>query len=120
MFSVYNTLSFHTFSISEFLEFFRCKVCDKAFSQSGPLQVHLKIHDGVKPHLCDICGKKFRHKCNLVHHKDRHHDIKKFKCGERGCTMGFCSKSESPYVYMYHQSTQFNRAVIKCSTTSIL
>lgn len=77
------------------IEFFSCKTCGKAFTQSGPLVVHEKIHENVYPHLCDVCGKSFRQKSNLKLHKERHNDIKKFKCGEKDCTMAFCSKSKS-------------------------
>jgi len=48
-------------------------VCDKAFRQSGQLNVHKRIHTNEKPFECDVCDKAFRHSGNLKRHKRTQH-----------------------------------------------
>lgn len=38
---------------------------------------HLKIHSGLKPHMCDLCGRSFPLKSYLMAHKRRNHSEKK-------------------------------------------
>ncbi|XP_074655717.1 vascular endothelial zinc finger 1-like [Tubulanus polymorphus] len=49
-----------------------CEICHKHFSCSGNLRTHEKLHTGIKPFVCPICGKAFsqissaelRHQCH--------------------------------------------------------
>ena len=38
---------------------FSCNVCDKSFSEGAKLIIHMRVHAGEKPYLCDICKKFF-------------------------------------------------------------
>ncbi|CAJ2503085.1 Uu.00g104790.m01.CDS01 [Anthostomella pinea] len=38
---------------------FPCPHCDRTFTQTGPLNRHQLIHTGERPHMCELCGKKF-------------------------------------------------------------
>lgn len=40
---------------------FKCTRCHWAFKKFCNLQSHLQTHTGLKPHVCDICGKAYSH-----------------------------------------------------------
>jgi uncharacterized Zn-finger protein len=51
---------------------FVCKICGKAFNQSGCLNRHNRTHTGIKPFSCEICKKSFSQKSNLKVHSKIH------------------------------------------------
>ncbi|KAI8899295.1 hypothetical protein BC833DRAFT_506857, partial [Globomyces pollinis-pini] len=76
--------------------------CTRAFSTSGHLSRHIKIHTGDKPHECLIsnCSKRFSRKDSMIHVKihtgDRPHE-----CLIQGCARRFTRKDSM----MLHFST---------------
>ena len=48
---------------------FQCQYCDKAFPFKSRLDRHVLAHTGETPFHCDICGKGFKQKRNMLCHK---------------------------------------------------
>lgn len=38
---------------------YKCTYCDRAFTQSNDLTLHIRRHTGDKPYVCGICGDRF-------------------------------------------------------------
>ena len=60
-----------------------CEFCEKTFAFPIDLKRHIKsIHNAVKDHNCDICGKSFKTAAKLVTHTDYSHPVpgRMFKC----------------------------------------
>ncbi len=49
-----------------------CNVCGKDFSQSSNLRQHMQMHKGEKPYSCGVCGKEFSRSSNLKQHMQIH------------------------------------------------
>ena len=47
---------------------FHCLECPKTFKLAKALHKHMKVHSGVKEHVCSYCGVAFRHRYNLRRH----------------------------------------------------
>ena len=53
---------------------YECSTCGKAFSTSGSLAVHMRVHSGERPHKCSTCGKAFSQASSLAVHERLHVD----------------------------------------------
>ena len=48
------------------------------FRSTGKLTVHQRLHTGVKPYKCDMCGKNFREPSQLAVHLRVHNGEKQY------------------------------------------
>ena len=73
----------HRFKISYI---WRYEGWDKEFTKTWNLLDHVRMHEGIKPFMCELCGKTFTQKGNLKKHKIVQHSTesleerKKFRC----------------------------------------
>ena len=51
---------------------YKCTTCDKQFSYSSSLKIHMMKHTGEEPYTCATCDKKFRSNQNLKVHMRIH------------------------------------------------
>ncbi|XP_053668267.1 zinc finger protein 501 [Anopheles marshallii] len=70
----------------------KCHVCDQRFRSQNRLDGHIRVHQGLKPALCKICGKDFSDWRNLKRHNAEKHlmlDRGNFRCDYEGCNLSF-------------------------------
>lgn len=62
----------------------QCKVCDKTFTTTTKLNMHIRVHSGCKPFKCKECPKTFAQQFNLKRHELVHLPFserpKKYQC----------------------------------------
>lgn len=46
-----------------------CQVCGKVLQSRHHLDIHLRSHSNVKPYMCLICGRSYKHNKDLRKHK---------------------------------------------------
>ncbi|XP_075538286.1 uncharacterized protein LOC142572805 [Dermacentor variabilis] len=67
---------------------FECEYCGKVFGRSNVLAMHLRLHTGERPYLCQHCGLTFRNPTNLKYHTVNMH-TKNYAVSCPICSRGF-------------------------------
>lgn len=67
---------------------FECEYCGKVFGRSNVLAMHLRLHTGEQPYLCQHCGLTFRNPTNLKYHTVNMH-TKAYAVSCPICARGF-------------------------------
>lgn len=86
-----------------------CKIdYNKAGFNKGSFRQHLITHYAIKPFICDVCGKDFAKKTNLVFHIRSHTGEKPFRCK-------ICEKKFSlSHSVISHMKLHTNERPYKC------
>lgn len=62
---------------------YKCKYCDASFKQKVHLDTHTRQHEGLRPYICERCGKAYHCKSVLKSHINRYHlRLKPHKCDQ--------------------------------------
>lgn len=88
---------------------YKCEECHKAFFTRQELEAHSRVHSGLKPFVCNQCGKNFAR----VHHLRRHID-----CVHRNRKDG--SKKETRQHHQQQQIVPANEEPATTTTTTTL
>ncbi|XP_034048783.1 zinc finger protein Gfi-1b [Thalassophryne amazonica] len=84
---------------------YHCITCDKVFSTSHGLEVHVRrSHSGTRPFHCNICRKTFGHAVSLEHHMNVHSQEKSFEC--KMCGKSFKRSSTLSTHLLIHSDTR--------------
>ncbi|XP_035598098.1 gastrula zinc finger protein XlCGF17.1-like [Oncorhynchus keta] len=71
---------------------FLCMFCNKGFSCLQKVEVHQRIHTGVKPYSCTQCHMRFAQAGTLKRHQRVHTGVKPFSCTQ--CNMRFAQAGD--------------------------
>ena len=91
---------------------FTCHVCGKQFRVQALLSRHVReVHDRIKNHACDICGRRFANSTARNDHRRIH-------TGERPCVCQLCGKAfktkASLFVHSKFHSNVFPHSCPHC------
>ena len=70
----------------------KCELCGKTYPprRRTDYTLHMMLHENNKPHVCEVCGKKFIRWTTLRNHKRIHTGEKPFKCDY--CPLSFVTR----------------------------
>ncbi|XP_070972035.1 uncharacterized protein [Oncorhynchus clarkii lewisi] len=71
---------------------FLCMFCNKGFSCPQKVEIHQRVHTGVKPYSCNQCHMRFAQAGNLKRHQMVHTGVKPFSCPQ--CPMCFAQAGD--------------------------
>nr|XP_029543075.1 oocyte zinc finger protein XlCOF20-like [Oncorhynchus nerka] len=87
---------------------FLCMFCKKGFSCPHNVEIHQRIHTGVKPYSCTQCHMRFAQAGNLKRHQRVHTGVKPFSCTQ--CHMRFAEAGD----LKRHQSVHTGEKPYSC------
>ncbi|XP_067007151.2 zinc finger protein 813 isoform X2 [Anabrus simplex] len=56
----------------EYWDRFKCQTCQRPFRDAQALHNHQQLHTGIKPHVCDLCGRTYNRHANMLKHRKLH------------------------------------------------
>ena len=74
-----------------------CEQCGKKFFLRDDLRTHARIHTGLKPYSCNICGKTFKH----ISHRNRHQNT-----NHTGITLYLFDRIDKIMYFSTHPNTE--------------
>ncbi len=92
--------------IEETTDLYKCNECEKDFSTSHGLEVHVRrTHSSeLRPYPCDLCSKTFSHALSLAQHRTIHTQERCFQC--KLCGKSFKRSSTLSTHLLIHSDTR--------------
>ncbi len=84
---------------------YECDVCEKSFSRSDTLKEHMRTHTNEKPYECDVCEKRFTQSSNLKVHMRIHTNEKPYECDVCEKRFRYSHVLQSPHAYSHERET---------------
>jgi uncharacterized Zn-finger protein len=86
--------------------FYKCNQCEKDFSTSHGLEVHVRrTHSSeLRPYSCEFCSKTFGHALSLAQHRTTHTQERCFQC--KTCGKSFKRSSTLSTHLLIHSDTR--------------
>ncbi|XP_042310611.1 zinc finger protein 436-like isoform X2 [Sceloporus undulatus] len=98
---------------------YKCVVCGEGFCSMSKLYRHERIHMVDKPFHCEICGKSFAVKSTLTRHQMLHQAERPYMCSH--CEKGYVQRSHlARHHYKAHPEVPFNPVKAKSMPATIL
>lgn len=88
-FTQHSTRSFHERTHSDEMPHM-CAVCGRRFKHAVGVHLHMSVHTGYKPHQCASCPMMFRRSCDLQRHSRVHSAERPYAC--QMCQKSFKTK----------------------------
>ncbi|PSN43378.1 hypothetical protein C0J52_17978, partial [Blattella germanica] len=79
-FRVQALLSRHVREVHDRIRNHACDICGRRFANSNARNDHRRIHTGERPCVCHLCGKAFKTKASLFVHSKFHSDVFPHPC----------------------------------------
>jgi growth factor independent 1 len=94
------------FEVEETTDLYKCNECEKDFSTSHGLEVHVRrTHSSeTRPYPCDLCSKTFSHALSLAQHRTIHTQERCFQC--KLCGKSFKRSSTLSTHLLIHSDTR--------------
>ena len=94
------------------LENRKCKLCHKVYSDRIRLELHMRVHNNLKPFPCTVCEKAFTQKRSLKEHLLTHDTVRHYEC--RHCEKKFVQKNHLKYhLASQHAETTASEVMIR-------
>lgn len=90
----------------------QCDICGKMCRTRSDLRVHRMIHSGERPYVCRVCARGFVQKSQLLAHLTVHSDERKFLCST--CGAAFRQHASLSTHIKYHHTRERCHACQYC------
>nr|XP_020664492.1 zinc finger protein 436-like isoform X2 [Pogona vitticeps] len=98
---------------------YKCVMCGEGYCSMSKLYRHERIHMVEKPYHCDICGKNFAVKSTLTRHQMLHQAERPYMCSH--CEKGYVQRSHlARHHYKAHPGVPFNPVKANSMPATIL
>ncbi|GFG30778.1 hypothetical protein Cfor_00171 [Coptotermes formosanus] len=99
-FRVQALLSRHVREVHDRIKNHACDICGRRFANSNARNDHRRTHTGERPCVCHLCGKAFKTKASLFVHSKFHSDIFPHPCSQ--CDKRFRRRQQLNIHMLHH------------------